>query len=81
MVRDKVNFIKIKNFVHWDFPGGPLVKTPCSQCRGMGSIPGWRTKIPHALWCGQNKQTNKQKLLCIKGYYKESEKNEKQKKF
>ena len=18
----------------WDFPGGPVVKTPCSQCRG-----------------------------------------------
>ena len=24
-----------------DFSGGPVVKTPCSQCRGMGSIPGW----------------------------------------
>ena len=21
----------------------------------MGSIPGWRTKIPHATWCYQNK--------------------------
>ena len=23
-----------------DFPGGPVAKTPCSQCRGRGSIPG-----------------------------------------
>ena len=32
----------------WDFPGGPVAKTPCSQCRGLGSIPGQGTKIPHA---------------------------------
>ena len=24
---------------HWDFPGGLVAKTPCSQCRG----PGFRT--------------------------------------
>ena len=29
-------------------PGGPLVKMPCSQCKGPGSIPGQETKIPHA---------------------------------
>ena len=23
-----------------DFPGGPVAKTPHSQCRGLGSIPG-----------------------------------------
>ena len=21
-------------WITWDFPGGPVVKTPCSQCRG-----------------------------------------------
>ena len=39
-----------KNFISWDFPGGPVVKTPCFQCSntgGAGSIPGWGTKIPH----------------------------------
>jgi len=25
----------------WSFPGGPVVKTLCSQCRGCGSTPGW----------------------------------------
>lgn len=24
----------------WDFLGGPVAVTPCSQCRGPGSIPG-----------------------------------------
>ena len=38
----------------WDFPGGPVVKIPWFQCRGMGSIPGWETRIPHAVWHGQN---------------------------
>ena len=28
----------------WDFPGGPVAKTPCSQCRGLGSIPGQGTR-------------------------------------
>ena len=31
-----------------DFPGGPVAKIPCSQCRGLGVIPGQRTisRIP-----------------------------------
>ena len=24
-----------------DFPGGPVVKTPCSHCRGLGFDPSW----------------------------------------
>ena len=31
-----------------DFPGGPVVKTLSSNAGGMGSIPGWGAKIPHA---------------------------------
>ena len=31
-----------------DFPGGPVVKAPPSKAQGVGSIPGWGTKIPHA---------------------------------
>jgi len=34
------------------FLGGPVDKTPCFQSRnagGKGSIPGWGTKIPHAM--------------------------------
>ena len=32
----------------WDFPGGAIVKTLHFYLRGMGSIPGKGTKIPHA---------------------------------
>ena len=35
-------FKKTTNF--GDFPGGPVAKTPCSQCRGLGSIPGQGTR-------------------------------------
>ena len=36
----------------WEFPGGPVVRTLCSDCRGLGSIdPG--TKI----LCGAPKKT------------------------
>ena len=42
----------------WDFPGGPVVKTLCFQCRGLGWIPGRGTKIPHAVQRGQKKVFN-----------------------
>ena len=28
----------------WDFPGGPVAKTRCSQCKEPGSIPGQGTR-------------------------------------
>ena len=31
-----------------DFPGGPVVKTPCFHCSGHSLDPWLRTKIPHA---------------------------------
>ena len=42
-----------------DFPGGPVVKTSHSHCRGHGfegSIPGWGTKILHATQHSQEKK-------------------------
>ena len=30
-----------------DFPGGPVVKNPCSNAGDKGLIPGQGTKIPH----------------------------------
>ena len=38
-----------------DFPGGPVVETPCFPCEGVGSIPGWGTRRAHAEWHGQKK--------------------------
>ena len=33
---------------HGDFPGGPVVKTLPSSAEGVGLIPDWEDKIPHA---------------------------------
>ena len=46
--------------ISWKFLGGPGVKILCFHCWGPGSIPGWGTKIPQAMWCGQKK---KKKIL------------------
>ena len=32
-----------------DFTGGSVVKNPPGNAGDLGSIPGWGTKIPHAL--------------------------------
>ena len=32
-----------------DFPGGPVVKNLLSKAGEVGLIPGWGTKIPHAI--------------------------------
>ena len=31
----------------WDFPGGPVIKTPGFRCRGVRLMPGQGTKILH----------------------------------
>ena len=54
MVTCKLVFIK--EFSYGDFPGSPVVKTPCFDCRGMGSIPGQGTKILRAARHGQKKK-------------------------
>ena len=33
-----------KDLLAWDFPGGPVVKTLSSQCRGQSSMPGEGTR-------------------------------------
>ena len=39
-----------------DFPGCPVVKTPPFQCKGIGLILDWGTKISHASGHGQINQ-------------------------
>ena len=52
---------KIKNKKETrDFPGGPVVKTLLPMKRGMGSIPGQGTKIPHTAQQKKKKQKTKQ---------------------
>ena len=47
-----------------DFLGSPVVKTLPSNAGGVGSIPGWGAKIPHA--SGPKNQNIKQKQDCNK---------------
>ena len=51
-------FIACLREVDKDFPGGPVAKTPCSQCRGLGSIPGQRDRS-HVLHCTTKKEKKK----------------------
>ena len=50
--RRHLTHMMVKSKDSGDFPGGPVVKIPLFHCRGhgMGLIPGWGTKILHALW-------------------------------
>ena len=43
-----LNSTGVKEGTQWDFPGVPVVRTHAANAQGLGSIPGWRTKIPHA---------------------------------
>ena len=40
--------------------------TVCTSAGGMGLIPGWGTKISHAMWCGQRKRKiNGLNVFCV----------------
>ena len=44
---------------HWDFPGGPVVKVLCFQCRGRGFDPRLGNEDPtcRGAGCGQNQKS------------------------
>ena len=46
-----------------NLPGGPVVKTLPSNAAGVGSIPGPRTKFPHAMGHNQKKKTKNNTTL------------------
>ena len=50
---------------HRDLPGGLAIKTLSFHAGGMGSIPGWGTKIPHVVQNGPEvkKKEERKKLL------------------
>ena len=74
--------------VHWgDIPGGPAIKTPRSQCRGLGLILGQGTRshmpqlkilhtatkiIPHTATKTWNSQIDKNKKISRKKCHQES---------
>ena len=52
-------FLKIKNS---GLPCCPVVKNSPSTAGDTGSTPGWATKIPHAVQCGQKKKKRRRDL-------------------
>ena len=40
-----------------------MLKTPASTIGGMGLIPGWGSKILHAIWQGEKKKNVNSKYL------------------
>ena len=47
---------KKKKKIPQEFPGFPVVRTSDFTAVGLGSIPGWGTKILQAMWYGQKKK-------------------------
>ena len=45
--------VMASKMLNWDFPGGPVVKTPHFQCKGCNLILDQGTKILHAAQCSQ----------------------------
>ena len=55
-IRVRIKNFKNKSTTSQEFPGGPVVRTQHFHCPGLGSIPGWGTKIPQAAWQSQKKK-------------------------
>ena len=54
--KEREREIDIQKKVRLDFPGGPVAKILCSQCRRPGFAPWLGNSIPHAAtktWCSQ----------------------------
>lgn len=45
------------------FLGGPVVRTRCFHCCGLGLTPGYGTKVPQALRCDINKYNSSENQL------------------
>ena len=45
--------VPVRNTPTWDFSGGPVTKTLCFQCKGLGFDPWWgiRSHVPQLRVC------------------------------
>ena len=50
------NWTTNKKVYNWKFPGGPVVRTWCFHCQGLGSISAQGIKILQASWHSQKKK-------------------------
>ena len=61
LLRSRVHFLlKKKKTNTQEFPGSPMARAQHFHCCGLGSIPGWGTKIPQAV---QRDRKTKQKQM------------------
>ena len=49
-IMEPLNYNWEEEFSLRDFPGGQVVKNSPPIAGDVGSIPGWGTEIPHAVW-------------------------------
>ena len=49
-----LNWIELKIGNSWEFPGGPVVRTPWFHCRGLGSFPG-QGPSSYMVWPGKKR--------------------------
>ena len=55
--------VYIKNIQHGTSLAVQWLRLRVSNAGGTGSIPGWGTNLPHALWCGVAKKWGKKKSI------------------
>ena len=53
VLKDGIFFLRQYVKVTVGFPGDPVFKTPCFIAMDLDSVPGWGSKIWHALQCSQ----------------------------
>ena len=51
------SIMTLKSLQRGNFSSSPVVKTSPSNAGGAGSIPGWGTKIPNAVWMRPKKKS------------------------
>ena len=57
------NICRIKNKENREFPDGPVVRSWCFLCCGLGLIPVWGTQIPQAMKHGQKKKKKEEEKV------------------
>ena len=66
---NKLVELKKKSVIIGDFPSGPVAKTSCFQCQGLGSIPGQgtRSQMPQLKILNATTKTWQSQRVTIKG--------------
>ena len=60
------DFFKVKKHGQGHLPGGPVVQNPSSSAGDASSIPGWGTKILHAVRQLSSRVTTRESVLRLR---------------